>query len=136
MAAELLIGFSFVWLITWSIFGMKAGKTHPQWLENMKSASQKGNLEEFWTTYDGFKIQVPAHAHANGFASIIFLIGLAMKAEILGYSSQIQTILAIGFAVAMILAAIGERFRIVPVAGIGSALFVVGLIVSFIGMFV
>jgi len=136
MAAEMLIGFSFIWLIIWSILGLKTAKAHPQWVENMKSISQKGQLDEFWSAYDGYKLEVPAHAHANGFAGIIFLIGLAMKLEVIGYSSQFLTGLAIGFAIAMILAAIGERFRIIPLAAIGSMLFVVGLIISFIGMFV
>ncbi|NOZ60449.1 MAG: hypothetical protein GXO74_02100 [Calditrichaeota bacterium] len=136
MASEILIGFSFIWLIIWSIFGLKAGMAHPEWVEKMKSLSEKGGLDEFWSTYDGFRIQIPAHAHANNFACITFLIGIALKTEIIGYSSQFQMGLAIGFIIAMILAAIGERFRIVPVAAIGSMLFLAGLIVSFVGMFV
>ncbi|MFQ5825046.1 MAG: hypothetical protein ACE5JB_13415 [bacterium] len=135
MASEILIIGSFIWLISWSILGLKAGVAHPEWVEKMKSISQKGGLDEFWSTYDGFKIQIPAHAHANTFACITFLIGLAIKLEIIGYSPQFQTALAIGFFVAMVLAAIGERFRIVPVAAIGSMLFLVGLIVSLIGLF-
>lgn len=72
MAGELLVGFSLVWLIIWSIFGLKAGIAHPQWLEKMKSISHKGGLDEFWSTYDDFRIQIPAHAHANGFACVFF----------------------------------------------------------------
>ena len=135
MTGEIFAG-SFIWLIIWSAFGLKAGIAHPQWLDKMRSISQKGRLDEFWSTYDGFRIQIPAHAHANGFACITFLIGIAINTEIIGYSSQFQTGLAVGFFVAMILAAIGERFRIVPIAAIGSMLFLLGLVVSFVVTFV
>ncbi|MFQ5865319.1 MAG: hypothetical protein ACE5IW_08845 [bacterium] len=136
MAGEILIGGSLIWLIIWSALGLKAGKEHPEWLEKMKSTSQKGDLGQFWSTFDGYRIQVPAHAHANVFACITFLVGLAIKSEIIGYSSQFQTGLTIGFFVAMIVAAIGERFRIVPAAAAGSLLFLIALIATFIGLFV
>ena len=136
MAAEILIGCSLVWLIIWSILGMKAGKEHIEWLGKIDTISKEGDLGKFWSTFDGLKIKTTAHAHANSFACVAFLIGLAMKAEIIGYSLQFQMWLAIWLFVGVVLAGIGDRFRFVPIAASGSILFLTALIASFVGMFV
>jgi hypothetical protein len=136
MASEILITCSLAWLIIWSFLGMLAGKRHPQWLQEVKTISQEGDLGKFWATYDDYIIQKTGHAHANSFASVAFLIGLAMKLEIIGFSSQFQTILAIWMFVGVILAGFGDRLRNVPLAGAGGVLFLTALITSFVGLFV
>ena len=136
MGSEILITSSLAWLIIWSIVGMKIGKDHPEWLEKVNKISQEGDLGKFWSTYDSFMIQKTGHAHANSFACVTFLIGLAMKVEVIGFSSQFQTILAIWFFVGVVLAGFGDRLRIVPVAAAGAILFLTALIASFIGLFV
>jgi len=107
-----------------------------EWIEKMKSISQEGNLGLFWSTFDGYKIQTSAHAHATSFACAAFLVGLAMKAEIIGYSPQFQIGLALWLFVGVVLAGIGARLRIAPVVASGSILFLTALIASFIGVFV
>ncbi len=136
MGSEILITGSLAWLIIWSFLGMLAGKQHPEWLEKVKKISEEGNLGKFWLTYDSYMIQKTGHAHANSLASVAFLIGLAMKVDVFGYSSQFQTILAIWFLVGVIFAGFGDRLRIVPVAAVGGILFLTALIASFIGLFV
>jgi len=136
MAGEILIACSFAWLIIWSVLGMKAGKEHPEWLEKMKSISKEGNLEQFWSTFDGFKIQTTAHAHTNVFACVAFLVGLAMKLEIFGYSPQFQLGLALWIIVSVVLSGIGDRLRSVPIAAAGGILFLTALIACLIGLFV
>lgn len=135
MGGEILIGCSLAWIIIWSALGLIPGKKHPEWIEEMKSVSQKGDLGPFWSTFDGYRKQTFAHAHATTFACVAFLVGLAMKAGIIGYSSQFQTGLAIWLFVGVVLAGIGVRLRNQPVAATGSVLFLLALIASFIGLF-
>jgi len=72
MGGEILIGCSLAWLIIWSALGLKPGKGHAEWVEKMKSISQEGDLNKSWSTFDGYKIETTAHAHANSFASVAF----------------------------------------------------------------
>ncbi len=136
MGGEILIGCSLAWLIIWSILGMISGFRHDGWIEKMKQVSQEGNLGLFWSTFDGYKIQTSGHAHATSFACVAFLVGLAMKAEIIGYSSQFQIGLALWLFVGVVLAGIGGRLRISPIVASGSILFLMALIASFVGLFV
>ncbi len=136
MGGEILIGCSLAWLIIWSILGMISGFRHDGWIEKMKQVSQEGNLDLFWSTFDGYRIQTNGHAHANVFACVAFLVGLAMKTGVIGYSSQFQIGLAIWLFVGVVLAGIGGRLRITPIVGFGSTLFLTALIAGFIGMFV
>ena len=135
MGGEILIVCSMAWLIIWSFLGMLAGKDHPQWIENVKAAAGKGDLSKFWSTYDGYIIRKTGHAHANCLACVAFLIGLAMKIEIIGFSPQFQTILAVWMFVGVIVEGFGNRFRNVPLAAAGGILFLTALIASFIGLF-
>jgi len=59
-----------------------------------------------------------------------------MEADVIGFSLQFQTILAIWFLVGVVLAGFGDRLRIVPLAGAGGILYFTALIASFIGLFV
>ena len=88
MGAEILIGCSLAWLIIWSAMGVLPGRKHREWVEQMKSISQEGDLGKFWSTFDGYKIKTIGHAHATSFACVAFLVGLAMKAGTIGYSPQ------------------------------------------------
>ena len=136
MASDILITCSLGWIIIWSFLGMLAGKSHPEWLKKVQAASQEGDLAKFWSTFDSFIIQKTGHAHANSFACVAFLIGLTMKMGVIDFSALFQTILAIWMFVGVILAGFGDRFRIVPLAGAGGILFLIALIVSFVGLFV
>ncbi len=136
MGGEILIGCSLAWLIIWSALGLIPGSKHVEWIEKMKSISQEGNLSLFWSTFDGYKIQTSGHAHATSFACAAFLVGLAMKTGIIGYSSQFQIGLALWLFVGVVLAGIGGRLRITPIVASGSILFLTALIASFIGLFV
>ena len=136
MGGDILIGCSLAWLIIWAALGLIPGSKHVEWIEKMKSISQEGNLGLFWSTFDGYKTQTSGHAHATSFACVAFLVGLAMKAEIIGYSSQFQTGLASWLFVGVVLAGIGGRLRIAPIVASGSILFLIALIASFIGLFV
>ena len=136
MAGLVLIACSLAWMIIWSALGMKVGKEHPEWVEKVKNFSQQGDLGQFWSTYDGYKILITAHAHANGMACVAFLIGLAMKLEIIGYSATFQFILAIWLFLGVILSAIGDSRRTIPVIATGGLLFLTALIACFIGLFV
>ena len=136
MGGVILIGCSLAWLIIWSALGLIPGKKHVEWIEKMKGISQKGDLALFWSTFDGYKIQTSGHSHATSFACVAFLVGLAMNAGIIGYSSQFQTGLALWLFVGVVLAGIGGRLRITPIVASGSILFLTALIASFIGLFV
>jgi hypothetical protein len=136
MGVEILVAGSLAWIIIWSFLGMLAGKQHPDWLVKMKAISHEGDLGKFWSTYDSYIIQKTGHAHANSLACVALVIGLAMKTDIIGFSPQFQTILAIWFLVGIIFAGFGDRLRIVPVAAFGGILYLTAMIVSFIGLFV
>ena len=135
MGGEILIACSLAWLIIWSALGLIPGKKHPEWIDEMKAISQKGDLALFWSTFDGYKIQTSGHAHATSFACAAFLVGLAMKTGIIGYSSQFQIGLALWLFVGVVLAGIGGRLRITPIVASGNILFLTALIASFIGLF-
>ena len=135
MGGEILIGCSLAWLITWSALGIIPGRKLPEWMENMKSVSQKGDLGLFWSTFDSIKIQTTAHAHANSIACVAFLVGLAMKAGVIGYSPQFQIGLAIWLFVGVVVQGIGDRLRALPISAAGGSLFLIALIASFIGLF-
>ena len=136
MAGEILIGCSLAWLIIWSGLGLIPGKKHNKWIATMKNISQEGNLGEYWSNFDSYRKVISPHAHATNFACVSFLVGLAMIAGVIGFSSQFQLGLAIWLFVGVVLASIGMRLRISPIAGSGSALFLMALIASFIGLFV
>lgn len=136
MGSQILITGSLTWLIIWSFLGMLVGKKHPEWLEEMKVISQEGGLGKFWATFDGFMKQKIGHAHANALATVTLVIGLSMKMQLFGYSENLQTILAICFLVGLVLAGFGDRFRNVPIAGTGAIFYLIGLIATFIGLFV
>jgi hypothetical protein len=124
------------WLIVWSFLGLLTGAKHPEWLKKVQEIAKEGDLAKFWSTYDSFIVQKTGHAHANSMACAAFLVGLAMKVEMIGFSSQFQTIVAIWMFIGVIIAGFGDRLRIVPLSAIGSTLFLTALITSFVGLFV
>ena len=136
MAGEILIGCSLAWLIIWSALGLIPGSKHNKWIETMKNVSQEGNLGKYWLNFDNYRRVITAHAHATNFACISFLVGLAMMVGAIGFSSQFQLGLAIWLFVGVVVAGIGVRLRVSPIAAPGSILFLTALIVTFIGLFV
>ena len=133
---EILIICSMAWIIIWSFIGMRNGSSHPKWLEKMGDLAKKGELHNFWSTYDGFMMKKTGHAHANCVACVSFLVGLTMKIDMIGYSEMFLTILAIWMFAGVILEGIGTRLRIIPLSAVGSILFLTALIASFVGLFV
>lgn len=136
MAGEVLIGGSLAWIIIWSALGMIPGQKHMGWIEEMKTISQEGDLGKFWSSYDGFRKVIATHAHATNFACVSFLVGLAMIAGLIGYSMQLQLGIATWMIVVIVLSGIGTRFRKEIIIAPANILFLVALIVSFIGLFV
>ena len=136
MGSEILVACSLGWIIVSGIFGFIDGVGHPKWVEDVVAASKEGDLEKHWSIYDSLKIKSIAHAHAMGFSCVAFLIGLAMKAGMIGFSESFQTILAIALMAGIVLSSIGNRFRLVPIIAPGSILVMLGLIISFVGVFI
>ena len=58
-----------------------------------------------------------------------------MKAGMIGFSESFQTILAIALMAGIVLVSIGNRFRFVPIIAPASILVMLGLIISFVGVF-
>ena len=76
MGSDILLICSFAWIIIWSILGLKIGKDHLVWLDEMDKISKEGDLSKFWITFDGFKTHVAAHAHAICYSSLSFVLFL------------------------------------------------------------
>ena len=134
MGSDILLICSFAWIIVWSILGLKIGKAHLIWLDEMDKISKEGDLSKFWITFDGFKKHVAAHAHAICYSSLAFILGLTMKAGLIEYSSTFLIVLAIWLMVGTIIASIGDYFRSLPMEAGGGIIFLTGLIVSFVGL--
>ncbi len=135
MASEILIAGSLAWIIIWSILGLIVGSGVVPWLGEMKELAKAGNLENFWASLDEHRQKKTAHAHATSLSCVALLVGLLFNFDLVGYSSTFLLILAIGILVGIILASIGDRFRITPVIAAGSILFLTGLIITFVGLF-
>ena len=136
MESDILLSGSLAWIIIWSILGLKIGKEHLVWLDKMEKISTEGDLGKFWSTFDGFKMHVAAHAHAICFSSIAFALGLTMKAGLIDYSSIFLTVLSVWLLVGIVLASVGDYFRSLPIVIPGNILFLTGLITSFIGLLI
>lgn len=55
MGSDILLISSFAWIIVWSALGLKIGRDHLVWLDEMDKISKEGDLNKFWITFDGFK---------------------------------------------------------------------------------
>ncbi len=135
MVGNLLIIGAFTWIILWSIYGLKLGTEHLPWLAQMKGLSKGSSLSEFWDMFDGFKVKSGAHAHATNFALIAFLVGLAMHLELIVFSSPVLLTLSIVMLLGIVLAGIGGLTRQVALMIPGNVLFLISLIICFIGLF-
>lgn len=105
-------------------------------LDTIGKISTEGDLGKFWSTFDGFKMHVAAHAHAICFSSIAFALGLTMKAGLIEYSTVFLIILSDWLLAGILLSSVGDYFRSLPIVIPGNILFLTGLITSLIGLLI
>lgn len=66
---------------------------------------------------------------------VAFLVGLAMAAKVIVIHTNFRAVFSLVFMAGIILASIAGWFGIVPIIIAGNILFVVALVMAFIGLF-
>jgi len=113
---------------------LKLRREHIVWLDKIDNISKKGDLNKFWNTFDSFKKHVAAHAHTICYSSLVFILGLYMKAGLIEYSSTFLIVLAFWILVGTIIESIGDYFRNLPMEAGRGIISLTGLIVNFVDL--
>ena len=123
--------FGLCYLFLWSLIGFYLGIKHESHVQKLKSSAKKGNLQDYFGEWSVWKLHAGGHAHALLLALICILVALIMPQMVL--ADTIKTILVVLLIVGTVLASVAHWFYFKPVLGLGSALFLIGLLISIIG---
>jgi hypothetical protein len=131
---QLLIAFSFSWMVVAAVVGFYVGLLHERNLVSLESVANTGDWIEYHRRLDAYKWKVTIHAHSFLFGVVGILVGLSMAR--MGYSAPMQGALAYGLISAPILWFAGSWRRIMPLMGIGDLLLLAGVVASAYGLLV
>lgn len=123
--------FGLCYLFLWSLIGFYLGVKHESHVQKLESSAKKGNLQDYFGEWSVWKLHAGGHAHALLLALICILVALIMPQMVL--ADTIETILVVLLIVGTVLASVAHWFYFKPVLGLGSALFLIGLLMSIIG---
>ncbi len=123
--------FGLCYLFVWSVIGFYLGVKHESHVQKLESSAKKGNLQDYFGEWSVWKLHAGGHAHALLLALICIIVALIMPQMVL--TETIKTILVVLLIVGTVLASVAHWFYFKPVLGLGSALFLIGLLISIIG---
>ncbi len=123
--------FGLCYLFVWSVIGFYLGVKHESHVQKLESSAKKGNLQDYFGEWSVWKLHAGGHAHALLLALICIIVALIMPQMVL--TETIKTILVVLLFVGTVLASVAHWFYFKPILGLGSALFLIGLLISIIG---
>ena len=123
--------FGLCYLFVWSFIGLYLGFKHEPHLEELESSAKKGNLADYFSTWSAWKIHAGSHAHALLLALICIIVALIMPQ--MGLAEITKIILGILLIAGTVLASVFHWFYFKPLLGVGSVLFLIGILMSIIG---
>jgi len=123
--------FGLCYLFVWSVIGFYLGVKHESHVQKLESSAKKGNLQDYFGEWSVWKLHAGGHAHALLLALICIIVALIMPQMVL--TETIKTVLVVLLIVGTVLASVAHWFYFKPVLGLGSALFLIGLLISIIG---
>ena len=101
-------------------------------IQEMEKLAQEGNLEEFWSTMNAWKMHATSHSHALCFASLLILVALVMPD--MRFSDRAKKVLGVLLIVGVVLSTIFGWFHFLPLIVLGETLVVAMVLMSFIGI--
>ena len=123
--------FGLCYLFGWSFVGLYLGLKHESHLEELESSAKKGNLTDYFGTWSAWKMHAGAHAHALLLALICIIVALIMPQ--IGLTDMAKTILGVLLIVGTVLASVFHWFYFKPLVGLGSVLFLIGILMTIVG---
>ncbi len=121
-----IISFGFIWIVIWCFVGLYHGALHESFAQRMLVLAQKGDLLNYWKTWETWKQNAVIHSHGISFAFLNLFMGFIWTD--IKFSEKIKNILGIMAITGTIMAGVfGTLDMLVPDA-IGDVL----LLVSFI----
>jgi len=130
-AGKMLVGFALIWIVLGCVLGFVLGAVQTKYLQNMQEFAQSNNLSGFWAEMSSWKHYSGAHSHGLCLATVAFLIGLAMVAEVI---KRLQGVTSWLLAIGTVTMSLGEIFIVVPMMVIGGIMFIIALVLAFIAM--
>ncbi len=123
--------FGLCYLFLWCFVGLYLGLKHESHVEELESSAKKGSLTDYFGIWSAWKMHAGAHAHALLLALICIIVALIMPQ--MGLADMAKTILGVLLIVGTILASVFHWFYFKPLVGLGSVLFLFGILMSIIG---
>jgi len=129
---EILIAFGLIWVFVWSGVGFYLGSQHMPHIQEIEKLAQEGNLVEFWSTMNAWKMRSSNHAHALCFASVMILVALVMPD--MRFSDRAKNVLGVLLIVGVVSSTIFGWFHFLPLVVPGEILVVAMVMMSSIGI--
>lgn len=129
---RILIAFGLMWVFVWCWVGFYLGSQHLPHIEEMEKLAREGNLVEFWSTMNIWKLRASSHSHSLGFASILILVALVMPD--MSFSDGTKKALGVLLIVGVALSSIFGWFLFLPLVLIGEILVVAVVLMGFLGV--
>ena len=129
---RIMIAFGLIWIFVWCGVGFYLGSQHLPHIQYMERLAQEGNLVEFWSTMNMWKLRASSHSHALAFASILILVALVLPD--MRFSDRTKNVLGILLIAGVVLSSIFGWFLFLPLVVLGELLVVAMVLMSFIGI--
>ncbi len=123
--------FGLCYLFVWCFVGLYLGIKHESHVEELESSAKKGSLTDYFGIWSAWKMHAGAHGHALLLALICIIVALIMPQ--IGLADMAKTILAVLLIVGTVLASVFHWFYFKPLLGLGSALFLIGILMTIVG---
>jgi len=129
---KILIAFGLIWVFVCCGVGFFLGSQHLPHIQEMEKLAREGNLVEFWSTMNVWKLHASSHSHALGFAFILVLVALVMPD--MRFTERAKKVLGVLLVVGVVLSTIFGWFLFLPLVLLGEILIVAMVLMSFIGI--
>ena len=126
-----LTKFGLGYLFVWCVVGLYLGFKHDSHREALEAAAKKGNFADYFARWSAWKMHAGAHAHALLLALICIIVALIMPQ--IGLADTAKNILGILLIIGTILASISHWFYFKPLLALGSLMFLIGFLMTFVG---
>lgn len=118
-------------LFAWSLLGLYLGLKHESHLKELESSAKKGTLADYFSIWSAWKTRAGTHSHAMLQALVCVIVALIIPQ--MGFGDMAINILGILLIVGTVVASIAHWFYFIPLIGLGSVLFLIGILMSTIG---
>ena len=129
---KVLIAFGLIWVFVWCGVGFYLGPQYIPHVREMEKLAQEGNLVEFWSTWNAWKMHATSHAHALCLSFLVIIVALVMPD--MRFSDKTKKILGVLLIVGVVLSSIFEWFHFLPLRVPGEILVVAMVLMGSIGI--